>query len=288
MPKTLLGLEDFPGGDLVSGRKKVKKRVRAALLGVSLSWLGGCTEIRTFVEMSPSDLNISTVDSPCVVITKGQPLQQVKACDHERHLEIIAPSWVRTYKKTDIQRAVTDLFMQFATNPELGPHGLTGAGADVWIDVDLMDPNNVRFAVLFRTKPGLVLVREPLDLMLWEVNRESLVFIPEFNYPSRKARKIGMIQVVPHNDVTMAQLKELFDTFEGQSSTRSFNVEGTWPYLMLKTTPFSEEGLIRRLARFPRAKDLIEDLIFVPAGEREGAKYRLMSLDLLSPAYGLR
>lgn len=272
-----------------SKRKNSQAKLRMAILAVPLSWVGfGCTELRTFAQLSPADVIARTSDSPCVVITKGQPLQEVKACDHETHVEIIAPSWVRSYRKSALHQAVNELYGQFETNPELGPHGLTGAGADLWVDVALTDPNDVRFVILFRTKDGMVLVREPLELSQWYINRDSLVFIPEFHYPSMKQRKMGVVQVVPHFDVTASHLESFLDSFEKKSSTRSFTVEGAWPYWTLRTTPFTENKLMSRLRQNAQFRDLIRQVIFVPAAEREGAKYRLMTMDLMSPNYGLR
>ncbi len=270
-------------------RKNLRVNLRIAFLAVPLSWVGlGCTELRTFAQLNPADVIARASDSPCVVITKGQPLQEVKACDHETHMEIIAPNWVRSYRKSDIHRTVNELYGQFETNPKLGPHGLTGAGADLWLDVALTDPNDVRFVVLFRTQDGMVLVREPLDLSRWHINKDALIFIPEFEYPSMKARKMGVVQVVPYFDVTAQHLESFLDSFEKKSSIRSFSVEGVWPYLTLRTTPFTETKLIRRLGQNAQFRDLIRQVIFVPAAEREGAKYRLMTMDLMSPNFGLR
>lgn len=224
----------------------------------------------------------------CAFITHGQPLQAVKACVDAREMTLITPRWKRSYGKQALHRVLTDLYTQFATNERFRRHGLEGTLAEIWADVALTDPSDVRFTILFRVKGGFVLQREPLDENLWTLDPPSLVFIPGSDYPSRNARRTGLLQLVPQNDVAPRHVEKiLMESGVALKDGRASLISGTWPNLLLRTKPFDEAETAATIARHPRAHLVLADIFFVPAGEREGAKYRLLTFPLAVKKWGL-
>ena len=252
-----------------------------AVLGIATSLLLGCEEVSRLISIGAEEILVASPNDPCALITKGQALQGVTACDRGEYLELLTPEWHRRYRKKDLRWAVGSIYQQFQTNPDLGAHGLEGAAAEVWLDVALLNPEEVQFVLLFRVKTGFVMMRQPLDLRYWEARSHNLIFIPEFAYPSRKLRKVGVLQIVPQPHVGRHQVEKILDESGVQKKQdEPGHLSGTWPNVFIKTRPFNENSTVSAIAKHPRARLVLSDILFVPVGEREGSKYKLMTLTL--------
>jgi hypothetical protein len=261
--------------------KFIKSLRLKGLLSIATSLLLGCEEISKLISIGAEEILVASPDDPCTLITKGQALRGVTACDRGTYLELLTPEWKRRYPKKDLRWAVGTVYQQFQTNPDLGAHGLEGAAAEVWLDVALLNPEDVQFVLLFRVKTGFVMTRQPLDLKYWEAQSHRLIFIPEFEYPSRKLRKVGVLQIVPQPHVGLHHVEKILDESGiKQTQGRAGHLSGTWPNVFIKTRPFDETATVSAIASHPRARLVLSDILFVPVGEREGIKYKLMTLTL--------
>lgn len=254
------------------------------LLALAPLALAGCVSLKS-AEREGDGKTVQTAKGSCTFLAPENQLHALAGCESAQGYLLQVGDRQHVYAKDDFQKNLRERIWQFLRTTSYPEAALSGATVEVWLEAKTFEPDAAELRVVVLGPGGNFALPLAVDMDQWEVLAADVQRLGKDRYPSRGAKRLGVVAVMARNEVSPARLKAFVEstgvlaakTKAGRLAVTG--VAGEAPLLTLSTEPFAEPDVARRLMGHRAAKSYLNDVRYVSAGEFEGYKARVFAFN---------
>lgn len=249
--------------------------------------ISGCVSIPDFFGKGDGKV-VQTESGSCVHLMPETKLHEVDACIVHDRYEVRAVGREWRMDGADFRALFRERVLQFVRTTDYPWQTLAAAEVEMWLVAPIFAPEQAYFMGAVTSAGGNFAVRLDLAPEDWRVDTDVIQWLGAERYPSRAAKKAGVVQAVAHTHVSAASLSRYvrdrnlteLRTVGGAAAVVGVEVQAAGA--TVRTHAFSERAVAERLATRRGAIGPIRDVSLVPAGEPEGARASVFRFPFVS------
>lgn len=263
-----MGAQNFLLG---SGMKALKAQRRGLLALLIAVVAGACAHPPRAGEVSRPMVGdgvvVATKDGHCLELLPESQLHRVRGCETPRTYEIEIAGRKQIVGKRAFRERLRERIVQFLRPTGYRWRELEAADVELWLTAPVFKPEDTRLLAVVLCPAGNFAMRLPVDPGLWNPGVDDVLLLGSRRYPSKSAVQAGVVVVEASGVSSKAETLAYLTRMEARG------VEADqWPVLRLRTTPFAEADVARRIATSWRGRSFVDSVQTIPAGEVEAAR----------------
>lgn len=222
---------------------------------------------------------VQTAHGTCVDLTPENATMPVHACESATTYDFRVVSELSSYPKAKFQTQLRERLVAYARASHYPWKKLGDAIIEVWVQAPVFRPRDTELIAVVTGPGGNFLVRLPLNPAHWTVDTERVALLGHDLYPSFLARRAGWVSVAPKPLVAKDKLEEYLGTlavFQGVRPPARIAQAGPG-VVTVAVEPFAEPMVANAILRDRRAREFVQAVELLPAGEPEGSKAKAFS-----------
>jgi hypothetical protein len=251
--------------------KALKAQARGSLVLLLVAVAGACAHPQRAGEVSRPVVGdgvvMVTKDGHCLELLPENQLHRVRGCETAKTYEIEIAGRRQIVDKRAFREQLRERIVQFLRPTGYRWRELEAADVELWLTAPVFKPEDTTLVAVVLCPAGNFAMRLPVDPGLWNPGVEDVLVLGSRRYPSKSAVQAGVVVV----EASAVSSKE--ETLAYLTRMEAKGVEADqWPLLKLRTTPFAEADVARRIATTWRGRSFVDRAKTLPAGEVEAAR----------------